>query len=141
MDQAVRLVALQCGLSILWLIASAAQAETPVFKQGVWEFQRQSGANKYVAKECIDPSQEMRQQDTVLEKMGCKLTSTRPGASIYASSAECTVKMPSGFVSWTTTSTITAESDSAYRMETRTLRYGQAMEEVTTARRVADCDK
>jgi hypothetical protein len=141
MNQAVRLIALQCGLSFLSLAASAAQAETPVFKQGVWEFERTSGASKYVAKECIDPSQDMRQQDTILDKMGCKRSSAQSGASVYTTSAECTVKLPSGFASWTTTSTLTMESDSAYRMETRTVRYGRTLEEVTTAHRVGDCGK
>jgi hypothetical protein len=94
-----------------------------------------------VAKECIDPSQDMRQQDTILDKMGCKRSSAQSGASVYTSSAECTVKLPSGFVSWTTTSTLTMESDSAYRIETRTIRYGHTLEEVTTAHRVGDCSK
>jgi hypothetical protein len=140
MNAASRFVVLQCALAMICL-AGAARAETPVFKQGVWEYERTSGLNKYGAKECIDPSKEMKQQDSALDKMGCKRSSAQQGASIYTSTAECTVKLPSGFASWTTTSTLTVESDSAYRMETRIVRYGRTVDEVVTAHRVADCDR
>jgi hypothetical protein len=135
MNAALRRAALLC------IAAGAAQADTPAFREGVWEYERISGANKFVAKECVDPSRDMRQEDTVLDKMGCKRSSAQQGASVYTSTAECTVKLPSGFASWTTTSTLTVQSDSAYTLQTRTIRYGQAIEQTTTARRVGDCAK
>ena len=135
MNVALRRAALLC------LATSAAQAQAPAFREGIWEYERTSGANKYVAKECVNPSRDMRQEDGVLDKMGCKRSSAQQGASVYVSTAECTVKLPSGFASWTTTSTLTVQSDSAYTLQTRTIRSGQAIEETTTARRVADCAK
>jgi hypothetical protein len=115
-----------------------AAAEVPEFRQGVWEYESTVGEKKFAAKECIDPTRELRQRDTTLEKIGCKLSSSTQ-ARTYTTIAQCTVKLPSGFASWTTTSILTAESDSAYRFETHEVRNGRTRDEVITAHRVGDC--
>jgi uncharacterized protein DUF3617 len=127
-------------VSILLIAPGVARgADVPTFRQGVWEYERTVGTSKFVAKECIDPSEEFRLQDTALGRMGCKVSPTTQSGSTYTFNAECMVKLPSGVASWTTTSMLTAENDSAYRLETHTARNGRVRDEVTTARRVADC--
>jgi hypothetical protein len=120
--------------------APCLAVEIPAFRQGLWEYERSVGASKYVAKECGDPSRDMRTNNASMEKIGCKLSSGAPTGAIYTYTTECAVKLPSGAVSWTTTSTLTVEGETGYRLEIRSTGRG-AQDEVVVAHRVADCDK
>jgi hypothetical protein len=71
--------------------------------------------------------------------MGCKLSPALRAGSTYSYTAECSVKLPSGVVTFSTTSVLTAESDTAYRIENRLTRQGTTSDESITAQRVADC--
>ena len=113
--------------------------EVPLLRQGLWEYQRSAGLNKFAATECIDPSEDLRRQHTALEKMGCKVSPAQRTGSTYTYAADCSVKLPSGVVSFSTTSVLTAESDTAYRIENRLTRQGATTNESITAQRVADC--
>jgi len=113
--------------------------EVPLLRQGLWEYQRSVGVNKFAATECIDPSEDLRRQHTALEKMGCKLSPTVRAGATYTYMADCTVKLPSGAARFSTTSVLTAESDTAYRIENRLTRQGTTTNESITAQRVADC--
>ena len=113
--------------------------EVPLLRQGLWEFQRTAGVNKFAATECIDPSEDLRRQRTALEKMGCKLSPTLRAGSTYTYTADCSVKLPSGAVTFSTVSVLTAESDTAYRIENRLTNQGGTSNETITAQRVADC--
>ena len=113
--------------------------EVPLLRQGLWEYQRTVGTNKFVATECIDPSEDLRRQHTALEKMGCKLSPALRAGSTYTYTAECSVKLPSGAATFSTMSVLTAESDTAYRIENRLTNQGGTSNETITAQRVADC--
>ena len=117
----------------------ACADEIPLLRQGLWEFQRTAGVNKFAATECIDPSEDLRRQQMALEKMGCKLSPALRAGSTYTYTADCSVKLPSGVVTFSTTSVLTAESDTAYRIENRLTRQGTTSNESITAQRVADC--
>jgi hypothetical protein len=127
-------------VTLLTLAPWVANAdEVPLLRQGLWEFQRTAGVTKFVATECIDPSEDLRRQRTALEKMGCKLSPALRAGSTYTYTADCSVKMPSGAVSFGTTSVLTAESDTAYRIENRLTSQAGTSNESITAQRVADC--
>ena len=113
--------------------------EVPLLRQGLWEYQRTAGLNKFAATECIDPSEDLRRQHTALEKMGCKLSPALRAGSTYTYTADCSVKLPSGAVTFSTMSVLTAESDTAYRIENRLTNQGGTSNETITAQRVADC--
>ncbi|HEV8554155.1 MAG TPA: DUF3617 family protein [Casimicrobiaceae bacterium] len=118
----------------------AARAdEIPLLRQGLWEFQRTAGVSRFAATECIDPSEDLRRQHAALEKMGCKLSPALRAGSTYTYTADCSVKLPSGAVTFSTTSVLTAESDTAYRIENRQTSQGATSNESITAQRVADC--
>ncbi|MDQ2963489.1 MAG: hypothetical protein M3R31_10090 [Pseudomonadota bacterium] len=119
----------------------ARAAEVPMLRQGVWEYQRTVGINKFAATECIDPSEDLRRQHTALEKMGCKVSPALRAGPTYTYTADCSVKLPSGVVTFSTTSVLTAESDSAYRIENRLTSQGGTTNESIAAQRVADCAK
>ena len=113
--------------------------EVPLLRQGLWEYQRTVGVNKFAATECIDPSEDLRRQHTALEKMGCKLSPALRAGSTYTYTADCSVKLPSGAVTFSTMSVLTAESETAYRIENRLTNQGGTSNETITAQRVADC--
>ena len=113
--------------------------EVPLLRQGLWEYQRTAGLNKFAATECIDPSEDLRRQHAALEKMGCKLSPPQRAGSTYTYTADCSVKLPSGAVTFSTISVLTAESDTAYRIENRLTNQGSTSNETITAQRVADC--
>ena len=120
----------------------AARAdEVPLLRQGLWEYQRSAGVNKFAATECIDPSEDLRRQHAALEKMGCKLAPALRAGATYTYTADCSVKLPSGAVAFSTTSVLTAESDIAYRLDNRLTSQGGTTNESITAQRVADCAK
>jgi hypothetical protein len=128
-------------LGCLLAVAPSLAVELPAFRQGLWEYERSVGASKFVAKECVDPGEEMRAHNASMEKIGCKLSSAAPTGSIYTYTTECAVKLPSGAASWTTISVLTAEGESAYRLEVHNTGRGAQSDEVVVAHRVADCDK
>ena len=128
------------ALVALLTAARAVRAdEVPLLRQGLWEFQRTAGVNKFAATECIDPSEDLRRQHAALEKMGCKLSPALRAGATYTYTADCSVKLPSGAVAFSTTSVLTAESDTAYRLENRLTSQGATTNETISAQRVADC--
>ena len=130
-------------LALVGLLGAAPWAaladEVPLLRQGLWEYQKTAGANKFAATECIDPSEDLRRQHAALQKMGCTLSPTLHNGSSYTYAAECSVKLPSGAVSFSTVTVLTAESDSAYRLENRMTSRSGTTNESITAQRVADC--
>lgn len=113
--------------------------EVPVLRQGLWEYKRTVGAQKFVATECIDPSEDLRQQHAAQAKIGCKLAPVRREGATYTYTADCAIRLPSGLVRFSTTSVLTAASDAAYRIDSRTTNQSETTSESITAQRVADC--
>lgn len=125
--------------SLLAATFSAAAAEMPEFRQGMWQYERSFGGNRYEAKECGDPAQAMRANNASLEKLGCRLSPLTHEGSTYTFTSQCALKLPSGVYSSSTSSVLTVESDSAYRLEVRETRQGRTTEETIVAHRVANC--
>ncbi len=133
--------ALLLALAIL-LVATpgiSPAEDVPAFRQGLWEYQRAADGNTYGASECLDPGEELKRQQTTLQKIGCKLSPTTHAGSTWTYSADCTVKLPSGAMSFSKTSVLTADSDTAYQVETRTTGKTGTTSQVISAHRVADC--
>ena len=127
------------ALLLLATTLSAGAAELPTFRPGVWEYERLAGASKFVARECVDPTQEMRSHNASLEKLGCRISPLTQDGATYSYSSDCVMKLPSGASSWSTTSTLTVESETAYRMQVRETSQGRTTEQTVVAHRVEDC--
>lgn len=128
------------ALTLLALAPAAAGAtDLPAFRPGMWEYERLVGSSKLVARECVDPTQEMRSHNASLEKLGCRLSPLTQEGSTYTYSGECAMKLPSGASSWSTTSTLTVESETAYRLEVRETSQGKTSAQIVVAHRVDDC--
>jgi hypothetical protein len=125
--------------TLLWALPSARAEDVPLLRQGLWEFQRIAGTQKFAATACIDPSEDLRHQHAALERMGCKVAPVVRDGTTYTYAADCALKLPSGVMTFSTATVLTAESSTAYRIESRTVNQGATSSEVITGRRVADC--
>jgi hypothetical protein len=135
-----RLCALLALAALPLATPQAARADDlPSFRQGLWEYQRAAGANRYAATECLDPGEDLRRQRTAQEKLGCRLSPPAHSGATWTYGAECAVRLPSGSAAFSTSSVLTADSDVAYQLETRTTNRGATTSETITAHRVADC--
>ena len=119
--------------------AAARADDVPAFRQGLWEYQRAAGTRRFIATECIDPAEELRREQSSLQKMGCKVSPPTRAGSTWSYGAECTLKLPSGFAAFSTASTLTADNDTAYQLEKRTTNRGATTSETIIEHRIADC--
>jgi hypothetical protein len=123
-------------------MTSARAEEPPVFRQGLWQFDRTVGGQKIQTRECTNPTDELRRQNALLTRSGCAFTPTQRSANKYTFSAECTVATPgAASVSARSTSVMTVESDSEYQVEITTTGEGTSTQETLFARRIGDCSR
>lgn len=132
-------------LALVTLVIAAPWAraeEVPLLRQGLWEYQRTVGTQKFAATECIDPSEDLLRQRAELGRIGCKLAPVQRDGASYTYAADCAVKLPpAGVMTFSTVSVLTAANDSAYQIEKRVTNNGGTRSESITAQRVADCSK
>ena len=139
---AMTLLATSAGLG---LVAPAAAAdEAPRFRQGLWEFTRTApGGQQMHTTQCTNPSEDMKKQNEMIEKRGgCKISPMQHSGNTYTFSADCNMPSPQGgLVSFRSTSVMTVESDSAYKVDvtTSSAQPGPVGKEQLTARRTGDC--
>mgnify|MGYP001180897825 CR=1 FL=1 len=132
-------------ISVGILLAAAAAGgayadELPMFRKGIWEFSRtiESGAGKsqtMTSRKCVSPTDDMRAQNARLAKSGCTFSPYARSANQYTMSAKCHVMG----ISSDTTTVVSVESDSAYRVTVAGVTDGAKTKEVMIARRVGDC--
>jgi hypothetical protein len=127
----------------LLLCGAASYAEDPPpFRQGLWQFDRTIGGQKLQTRECTNPTEQLKEQNAMLTRGGCKFTPTQRSENTYTFTAECTINAPAGAsVTARSTSAMTVESDSAYKVAISTTGAGTSTNEVLVARRVGDCPK
>jgi len=128
-----------CCVALVAVALPAAADDWPSLRQGLWEFQRTMGAQKVDAKKCVDPVADMKRQNAMLEKNGCTISPLQKSGSTYTFESSCNMKMPGGEIRSASTSVITVESDSAYRLEVRGTMDGEPTNETMKAKRIGDC--
>jgi hypothetical protein len=134
-------VSLSMVLSVLGAGAVRAD-EPPALRQGLWQFERTVGGQKLQRQECVSPSEDMKRQNAMLEKSGCKFSPAQRAGKTYTFTADCAIKPPGGdTVNVRSTSVMTVEDDSAYKVEIETTGAGTSTQELLVARRLGDCTK
>jgi hypothetical protein len=133
-----RFVATASALLVSTLLCGAAVADDlPAFRQGLWNFQRTVNGEKIETTKCTSPTEDMKKMSAKLEKSGCKLSPVKKSGNVYTYAADCSMKMPTGAtLNSRSTSVLTVESDSSYRLEVDAVTDGQASKE-----RLVDCTK
>ena len=110
----------------------------PAFRKGMWEFTRTSSADKtppLTTKECTNPGDDMKKQNTILKKAGCSVSPFTKRGTSYTFTTRCS--MPG--VSMHSKSVISVESDSAYSVKLESRQGGKSSKEFLVARRTGDC--
>lgn len=125
----------------LLTVASVCQAEElPNFRKGLWEFNRTiadaSGQTRTItAKKCTNPTDDMKKQNDMLTKGGCKFTPVTRSGSAYSFSSQCNIQG----ISAQSKSVISVESDASYKIDVESVQDGAKTKERLVAKRVADC--
>jgi hypothetical protein len=124
------------------LTGTAAAAELPVFRPGLWEFDRTVNGQKVASKECLDPTARMKAQNAKLEQSGCSFSPMEKAGATYTFTSECAMKMPGGkALRSSSKSVMTVESDSAYRLQVTGTLAGEPSSEQLVARRIGECPR
>jgi hypothetical protein len=130
--------------ALLLLSAAPAYAdEPPALRQGLWQFERTVGGQKLQTQECVNPSEDMQRQNALLEKSGCKFSPGQRAGKTYTFTADCSIKPPGGgaAVAVHSSSVMTVDNDSAYKVEITTTAAGTTTPELLLAHRLDDCQK
>lgn len=140
----VAAAAARAACTLLALTAAAALParadEPPALRPGLWQFERTLGSQKLQAQECVNPIEGMKRQNAQLEIAGCKSSPGQRAGNTYTFSTDCSIKPASGEpVRVHSTSVMTVENDSAYKVEITTTGAGTSTQELLLARRLGDC--
>jgi hypothetical protein len=137
-----KLAVLSLGLAPL----PAQAEELPTFRHGLWELNRtmdRGGGKSVTSRRCTEPGEDMRRQNAMFEKAGCKVSQISRRGNVYSFAADC---KGSGMGNVVSQSVITVESDAAYVVEIESSGDvgpggpGAAKRhETLEARRVGDC--
>jgi len=116
--------------------------DLPALRQGLWNFQRTVNGEKIEATNCMSPTEDMKKMNAKIEKSGCRMSPVKKSGIVFTYTADCAMKMPTGgTMNSRSSSVMTVESDSGYRLEVDAVTDGQASKERLVARRVGDCPK
>jgi hypothetical protein len=129
--------------AVLPMSVTAAD-DWPALRSGMWEFNRTietpgapSKPQALQKKKCTSPVEDMKKQNEMLTRAGCKFSPTVKAGNTYTFSAECKMQGASG----TSKSVLTIESDSAYVVRVESQSGPKPTHEVLQARRTGDCPK
>lgn len=148
-ERVAALVKLLLSAGFLAASGLASAEDLPAFRQGLWEFNRSiDGASapadrkKLTVRKCVDPREDMKTQNAMLAKAGCKFSPMKQMGNTYRFSADCTIQ---GAGRSTSRSVMTVDSDSAYtvKVESEGTKGGKTVRtsEVLSAKRLGDCAK
>ena len=137
------IIAAASALLVSTLLCTAAVADDlPALRQGMWNFQRTVNGKKVEATKCTSPTEDMKTMSAKLEKSGCRLSPVKKSGNVYTYTSDCSMKMPTGVtLNSRSSSVLTVESDSSYRLEVDAVTDGQASKEQMVAKRIGDCTK
>jgi hypothetical protein len=116
--------------------------DLPALRQGLWNFQRTVNGKKIEMTECTSPTEDMKKMNAKLEKGGCRMSPMKKSGKVFTYTADCSMKMPTGATMKSrSTSVMTVESDSSYRLEVDAVTDGKASKERMVAKRIGDCPR
>jgi hypothetical protein len=126
------------GLATLGSVSDAQ--ELPNLQRGMWEFNRTvvdaTGKTQAIAKKkCTNPADDMRKQNDMLTKAGCKFTAVTRSGSSYSFTSQCNIQG----ISAQSKSVISVDGDTAYKIDIESQQDGAKTKELLVARRIGDC--
>jgi len=130
--------AMTVGLATLGSVSGAQ--ELPNFRRGMWEFNRTIGdasgkMQTMTTKKCTNPTDDMRKQNDMLTKAGCKFSAGTRSGSSYSFTSQCNIQG----IAAQSTSVISVDSDTAYKVNVESQQGEAKTKELLVARRIGDC--
>jgi hypothetical protein len=132
------------GICFVFLVGIASADDMPIFRQGLWEFDRTieniGGPGKpqtMKVQKCTNPTEDMKRQNEMVSKNGCKFSPAVKNGKTYRFTTECKIQG----VTAQSTSVMTVENDSAYSVKVESRSGAQGTKELLRARRTGDCTK
>ncbi len=121
---------------------AVASDDWPALRTGMWEFNRSietsrtpGKAQTIQTKKCANPSDDMKKQNEMLTRGGCKFSPVTRAGNTYTYSAVCKLQGTAG----TSKSVLTVETDSAYMIRIESDFGGEPTRELLRAKRIGDC--
>ena len=122
----------------------AAADDWPALRAGMWEFNRtietpgSPGKPEVIQrKDCANPTEDMKKQNAMLTKAGCKFSPVVRSGNTYTISSACTMQG----LSSTGKSVLTVQGDGAYEIRVESDIGGKKTHEVLRAKRTGDCPR
>ena len=121
-------------------LPALAADELPKFRTGLWEFKRSvdGGDGKPVTlanQKCTNPTDDMKKKTESAAQSGCQVSPMSKSGNLYTFTFKCTIQG----VSLQSKSVITAESDTAYKVDAETKTGGKTTRELLNARWISSC--
>jgi hypothetical protein len=114
--------------------------DLPPLRQGMWKFQRTVGGKMVETTKCANPKEDMKKQNAILEKAGCRFSPVRKSGNVYTFTADCSMETsPGSRIHSRSTSVLSVEGDRAYTVEIEVVTDGKSTKETLVAQRVGDC--
>lgn len=129
------------GINLITVAAvSLAAQDMPEFRKGMWEYQITLGSGNgqpqtITTKKCTNPTEDLKKQNKMLAKDGCKVSPITKKGSAYSYTSQC---MKQGIGSQST-SVITVDGDVGYRIDAESQQAGEQSKQMLLAKRVGDC--
>ena len=130
------------GICIPLLEGLAHSEDLPAFRRGMWEFNRtmkgadsQGKSQTITSKQCTNPTEDMKKQNEMLSKAGCKFSPVTRSGNTYSFTSDCTLQG----ISAQGKSVVSVENDSAYTVNIETRQGNQVTKETLRARRIGEC--
>jgi hypothetical protein len=129
------------GICIALSEGLAHADDLPTFRSGMWEFNRtmeggnQGKAQTITNKKCTNPSEDMKRQNEMLSKSGCKFSPIARSGNTYNFTSDCTMQG----ISAQGKTALSVENDSAYTVNIETRQGKQVTRETLNARRIGEC--
>jgi len=137
-------VLIAAGIYFPSSISIAQAQDMPIFRQGMWEFNRTvedpndpGKPQTMVTNRCTNPTDDMKKQSEMFSKLGCKMSTVSKNGKTYTFTADCKIKN----TTVESTSVMTVENDTAYSAKVESKSGDQTSKEALKARRTGDCTK
>jgi hypothetical protein len=116
--------------------------DLPAFRRGMWEFNRtmegaggQGKSQTITSKKCTNPTEDMKRQNEMLSKVGCKFSLITRSGNTFSFTSDCTLQGTSAQGK----TVVSVENDSAYTVNIETRQGKQVTKETLSARRIGEC--
>ena len=114
----------------------------PELRRGMWELQGVADGRRVDGRKCTSPSQDIGEENAVLERAGCRISPIERSGNRYTFQADCEMKTRSGrLLTSDRTSVLTVDGDKRFQLRVRGTTNGRPIAETVTGTRIGDCDK